>query len=270
MTWNLSLIDPGPNSSRHRCSHLWNTHRRSSDGGERAGDHGVRPVLSPQRRAVRSRRHAGRQGLRGEPGKPGVRLGGRSRPCFSNSPTKRRRNLCCRPIGRIAPRLYRSRRDGRRYQRQPPLTATASRDSSMQITAPAVLAGALAVASIASAAAYPGRRAPRILGWIAALALCGMVASCLAGCAEGSFVDAPPSQFRGPGFYAVRTVPTAQIATACAGVSTVGERQGVVVGCAKGSVVILPNPCEWSDAYAQLACHEQAHAARGWANDHPH
>jgi hypothetical protein len=90
----------------------------------------------------------------------------------------------------------------------------------------------------------------------------------ITGCAEGSFVDAPPSQFRGPGLYAVRTVPTAQIASACAGVSIVGERQGHVVGCTKGAVIILPNPAEWSDPYAQLFAHEAGHRL-GWADTHP-
>jgi hypothetical protein len=131
--------------------------------------------------------------------------------------------------------------------------------------ATAALAGMAAILILGIIARL--RNPPRILGWIFVLMVFLGLASCLMGCTT-SFVDAPPPQYRGPGFYAVRTVPTAQIASACAGASSAGERHGSVVACTKGFVVTLPNPCEWSDPYAQLACHEVSHR-NGWANNHP-
>jgi hypothetical protein len=135
----------------------------------------------------------------------------------------------------------------------------------VQITA---AAGCTAAAVCVAIAISRLRNPPRILGWIFVLMVFLGLASCLMGCTT-SFVDAPPPQYRGPGFYAVRTVPTAQIASACAGASSAGERHGSVVACTKGFVVTLPNPCEWSDPFAAVMCHEQGHAVGHWGNDHP-
>lgn len=134
----------------------------------------------------------------------------------------------------------------------------------------ASMAGGLALATVAVVARH--RNPPRAWGWAFVVLLFVAAVFAITGCAEGSFVDAPPKRYQTPGMYAVRTVPTSQIASACAGGSRVGERQvGSVMGCTKGFIVTLPNPCEWkADAFAALTCHEFAHGRpSGWANDHP-
>jgi hypothetical protein len=100
----------------------------------------------------------------------------------------------------------------------------------------------------------------------------GVIAFCagfwtLIGCAAESYVKRPPVQFQHPGTYPVKTVATADIAKACAGVSVVGERPGPVLACYRPPFVILPNFCEWPGPIADIACHEIGHA-NGWPADH--
>ena len=43
---------------------------------------------------------------------------------------------------------------------------------------------------------------------------------------------------------------------------------GQIEACTEGPIQILPDPCEYHDTYAKIACHEEAHSA-GWPADHP-
>jgi hypothetical protein len=100
-----------------------------------------------------------------------------------------------------------------------------------------------------------------------ALALCGL---CAITPAHADFVKRPPARYRDnqPGVHIVQ-VPTGEIAALCGQIASRGEKTDrTVVGCEKDGVVFLPNACEWQDPYAQLVCHETAHAG-GWPADHP-
>lgn len=91
----------------------------------------------------------------------------------------------------------------------------------------------------------------------------------LAGCATTPFVAAPPALYRASDGQrvTVQVVATARLPALCA--SQLGsEPNAATVGCYVAPVVYLPNPCEWSDPYAQTFCHELGHA-RGWPRTHP-
>lgn len=94
-----------------------------------------------------------------------------------------------------------------------------------------------------------------------ALGLCGALWGALCGCAA-DYAARPPPAYRGEGRFPVETVRPDAIGAACS------DRRST--GCYRFGRVILPNPCDWpgNEAFAQLACHEAAHA-RGWPADHP-
>lgn len=95
-----------------------------------------------------------------------------------------------------------------------------------------------------------------------------VLAIALAGCAgcAGEFVQRPPARYQHDATVIVRLHPANDIARDCAELGAV--HRGSVVGCFAGLGVQLPNPCEWPDPFAQLFCHELAHA-NGWPADHP-
>lgn len=78
------------------------------------------------------------------------------------------------------------------------------------------------------------------------------------------FFQPPPPEHRGPGTFLVRYVPREQIPALCAGAVGVSSTD-TLFACARGPVLIMPNPCEWPfrDAYAELTCHELGHG-HGW------
>jgi hypothetical protein len=81
------------------------------------------------------------------------------------------------------------------------------------------------------------------------------------------FVQRPPAEYLdGPSVgMGLIVVPANQIDPACRSIG--GQAPGLIVGCYREGVVVLPDPCVFPDEiFAQIACHEVAHR-RGW--EHP-
>ncbi len=89
----------------------------------------------------------------------------------------------------------------------------------------------------------------------------GFVAPASLGVKE--LVQRPPKAHRANHIMVVKTIHYAKIEQFCA--LKTGRPK---LACADiGGTVWLPNPCDYKGYYAQLACHEFAHA-QGWPADH--
>jgi hypothetical protein len=78
---------------------------------------------------------------------------------------------------------------------------------------------------------------------------------------DGVMIQVPPLRFQGNGTFLLRTTDLAL--AVCD-----GTLSSEAVGCAAGSVVIMPNPCDFPrQSYAALLCHEKAHAVSGWRHE---
>jgi hypothetical protein len=88
----------------------------------------------------------------------------------------------------------------------------------------------------------------------------------LCGCAGAPFVQRPPARYQADTTVVVRLHRTEAIAGDCAALGA--DANPRTVGCFAGLGIQLPNPCGWPDPYAQVFCHELAHA-NGWARNHP-
>lgn len=88
----------------------------------------------------------------------------------------------------------------------------------------------------------------------------------VAACEPGEFSKRPPDEFARQGSAVVVFVDTDAIDTTCRRMGAAAERN--IQGCTSltTGVVYMPRPCTWSDAYAQLLCHETGHVA-GWRHD---
>jgi hypothetical protein len=81
------------------------------------------------------------------------------------------------------------------------------------------------------------------------------------------FVTRPPAEFVGgpPIAMGLIVVPAHLIDAACRQIG--GRASNMIVGCYVDGFVILPDPCVFRDeVFAQIACHEVAHA-RGWKHE---
>jgi hypothetical protein len=67
----------------------------------------------------------------------------------------------------------------------------------------------------------------------------------------------PPSAFHGDTWAVVQWQDITQVDAACRDLGAAGD--GRIQGCAKGRMVILPNPCRLTGFYADVSCHEMAH-----------
>ena len=78
------------------------------------------------------------------------------------------------------------------------------------------------------------------------------------------FFQKPPIEFQGAGTYIVKFVPRGQIAVECKNAPLKNVTDNIFA-CAKGRVLVLPNPCEWPirEGFAELSCHEIGHG-NGW------
>jgi hypothetical protein len=81
--------------------------------------------------------------------------------------------------------------------------------------------------------------------------------------AAGSNVLRPPPAFRGDNMAVVQWVDITQVDAACREVGVAAW--GNIQGCAKGPMVILPNPCQLKGYSADVSCHELAHV-NGWVH----
>lgn len=97
-------------------------------------------------------------------------------------------------------------------------------------------------------------------------ALLVAVALLVAACEPGEFSERPPEEFTRQGSAVVVFVDTDAMDATCRRMGAAAERN--IQGCTNltTGVVYMPRPCTWSDAYAQLLCHETGHVA-GWRHD---
>lgn len=84
------------------------------------------------------------------------------------------------------------------------------------------------------------------------------VALLLAGC--GPQVERPPEEYQGDRNSMVTF--TSDVDAACRRIKPAAH-SGEIYGCAYFSAIVVPNPCLHSGYYAELMCHEMAHA-NGW------
>ena len=98
---------------------------------------------------------------------------------------------------------------------------------------------------------------------IAALAAVVLAGSSFA---FSSTVLRPPAAFHADAWAIVQWEDITQVDAACRDLGALGN--GRIQGCAKGRMVILPNPCRLTGFYADVSCHEMAHI-NGWQHDKP-
>ncbi len=98
---------------------------------------------------------------------------------------------------------------------------------------------------------------------------------CLAfnsGCAELKVggVRAPPPRFAGDNASYVHFVVSSRVDETCRAGSPEAPRGVGIRGCYDPTTdaIIMPNPCQFTDTYARLMCHEMAHN-NGWPATHP-
>ena len=103
-----------------------------------------------------------------------------------------------------------------------------------------------------------GQRA--LIGWAVAFALgCAFWAIV----ASVAFAQMPPRMFRGPVQITVQFTDAQNVESLCGMIT--GGRLRNVEACANENVMILPDPCDYPGRYAEIVCHEAAHA-RGWVH----
>lgn len=80
------------------------------------------------------------------------------------------------------------------------------------------------------------------------------------------FYMQPPEGYRGDALALVKYLNRADITAYCISLGAPNEPD--IAACARGSYIVLPNPCEWplQEAYAELACHELGHRD-GWRHE---
>ena len=90
----------------------------------------------------------------------------------------------------------------------------------------------------------------------------------LSGCTTARYAAEPPARFQKPATFIVMTTP--YVEEACQTQGWHLPANYLYRACTKNGVVTIPNPCTWApgDSYAELLCHEAAHA-QGWPADHP-
>lgn len=68
----------------------------------------------------------------------------------------------------------------------------------------------------------------------------------------------PPLALQHDGQAHVKFMARGEVTAAC---EALGAPEAAIAACTKGSLIVLPNPCQWPlhEAYAELACHELGH-----------
>ena len=103
-----------------------------------------------------------------------------------------------------------------------------------------------------------GRRA--LIGWTAALLLgCALWAALF----TVALAQRAPIAYRGPVQITVQFASSENVENLCGMIT--GGRLRNVEACANENVMILPDPCDYPGRYAEIVCHEAAHA-RGWVH----
>jgi len=84
----------------------------------------------------------------------------------------------------------------------------------------------------------------------------------LTACEPAPNVLRPPVEYQGDSNSMVTF--TTDPDRVCRGIS--GHQGGPILGCEFHGALVLPNPCQHAGTYAEIACHEMAHA-NGWRHD---
>ena len=102
--------------------------------------------------------------------------------------------------------------------------------------------------------------------WLAAFLISGVMWFGMVKCALAvrEFFQRPPHAYQGDTQASI--VFNSQRATTA--LCEIVTRKDEALACATGPHIWAPNPCTWSDPYAQLLCHEMAHV-NGWPGTHP-
>jgi hypothetical protein len=87
----------------------------------------------------------------------------------------------------------------------------------------------------------------------------------LSGCEPKPYAVKPPERYNGPRAVALLIIDSqAAITDAC----IAQKLPANTVACANPKTIWMPDPCQFSGAYAELMCHELGHV-RGWHKSHP-
>ena len=100
------------------------------------------------------------------------------------------------------------------------------------------------------------------LAW--SIAAWALVATFLVGCATALTHTRPPAAYIGkPASATIIVDNQTQVTSMCRAMGVSGNP----VACANPTVMVMPDPCEYTGVYAEMMCHEVGHVL-GWSKDH--